>query len=100
MGFGEIDPAVMRAAKAKKVADRKAKVAAFVASSSKNRDLLHGLHLNHAALYVDALEGRLTLKNSVKAKCLECSTWQQDEVTNCTVKACPLWHIRPFQKKA
>ena len=35
--------------------------------------------------------------NALKAKCLECSNYQRDEIRNCTVETCPLWVWRPFQ---
>lgn len=31
-------------------------------------------------------------------KCLDCSDWQTQEVARCTVKVCPLWLQRPYQK--
>lgn len=36
--------------------------------------------------------------NAIKAKCLDCSANQREEVTKCPVKTCPLWYVRPYQK--
>ncbi len=33
----------------------------------------------------------------VKAKCLDCSVYQIEEITNCTVVTCPLHKRRPYQ---
>lgn len=35
---------------------------------------------------------------AIKAKCLDCSGCERREVTKCTVKRCPLWVVRPFQR--
>ena len=35
--------------------------------------------------------------NAIKAKCLDCSNWQREEITHCRVVTCPLHPWRPFQ---
>ena len=35
-----------------------------------------------------------------KAKCLDCCGWQREEVALCTTLTCPLWKVRPYQKRA
>lgn len=35
---------------------------------------------------------------AIKLKCLECCSYQRIEVRECTVSACALWTIRPYQK--
>lgn len=42
---------------------------------------------------------RVTLRERLKLKCLECSAWQKEEVRHCTVRACPSWPDRPYQPK-
>ena len=37
-------------------------------------------------------------KAAVYAKCWECSCGQRSEITNCTVKLCPLFVVRPYQR--
>lgn len=37
---------------------------------------------------------------AIKAKCLDCCCFNKDEVRNCSVKKCPLWVYRPYQKDA
>jgi hypothetical protein len=37
---------------------------------------------------------------AIKAKCLECSLLQREEVKLCTVETCPLWPYRPFHSGA
>jgi hypothetical protein len=36
----------------------------------------------------------LTHAKAIKAKCMDCSCWQREEITNCTVKLCPLYPYR------
>lgn len=36
-------------------------------------------------------------KRHIKAKCLDCTNYQREEITKCPVETCPLWAIRPFQ---
>ena len=40
-----------------------------------------------------------TLRKRIKAKCLDCTGFQREEVTKCTTKVCPLWDVRPYQKE-
>jgi hypothetical protein len=35
---------------------------------------------------------------AVKAKCLECSCNQREEIRNCPIIKCPLWEVRPFRE--
>jgi len=39
--------------------------------------------------------GKLRGLRAIKAKCLDCCAYDRVEVYNCTVKTCPLWHLRP-----
>ena len=38
--------------------------------------------------------------SSIKAMCLSCVQFQKPEITNCTCISCPLYHLRPYQKKS
>lgn len=37
---------------------------------------------------------------AIKAMCLECVGFKFKRVTECTSPKCPLFHVRPYQKKA
>ncbi len=52
----------------------------------------------YRATYLKALSGSKTA--AVKAQCLECVGWQRAEVTRCTDDGCPLFNVRPYQKKS
>jgi len=36
---------------------------------------------------------------AIKAFCLECSMWQENEITGCKAVTCPLYSVRPFGKR-
>lgn len=36
---------------------------------------------------------------AIVAKCLECCCNDRDEVRNCQVYTCPLYEVRPYQRK-
>lgn len=40
-----------------------------------------------------------SLRKSINAKCYDCCHGATDEVKHCTVTACPLWFVRPYQEK-
>jgi hypothetical protein len=51
----------------------------------------------YRAGYLRALEGKVSPRQAIKSKCLDCCAWQREEVRLCTVRGCPLWPLRPFQ---
>ena len=40
-----------------------------------------------------------SLRFAINAKCFDCCCFQKPEVTFCTAKACPLYSLRPWQRK-
>lgn len=36
-------------------------------------------------------------RQAIKAKCLDCSGFDREEVRTCRVSVCPLWPWRPYQ---
>lgn len=53
----------------------------------------------HRYNWMLAYNGKLPIKKANKLKCLDCSGYDRAEAANCQVRTCPLWHLRPFQKK-
>jgi hypothetical protein len=37
-----------------------------------------------------------SLKAVVKLKCLDCSSYQQEEIRNCTITGCSLYSVKPY----
>ena len=46
---------------------------------------------------LSAVTGRGSMRQAIKAHCLECCGWQRNEVRGCTSVKCPLWDYRPYQ---
>jgi hypothetical protein len=44
-----------------------------------------------------AFAGTASPRQAIKARCLQCSNYQRDEITNCTVVGCALHAYRPYQ---
>ena len=44
--------------------------------------------------------GEGTRATAIKAKCCECAGYESipENVGQCIIKECPLWHFRPYQK--
>jgi hypothetical protein len=47
-------------------------------------------------LYDRCLTGKAGPRAAIKMQCAECVGYDRDEVTNCTDKGCPLFHLRPY----
>ncbi len=50
-------------------------------------------------LYRRCLLGKASLRDAVKAHCLECWGWILDEAATCDNEACPLYAYRPYQSR-
>ncbi len=45
-------------------------------------------------------EDKTNRKKSINAMCWDCIGESREEIRNCSAsKTCPLWHVRPYQKK-
>ena len=44
-------------------------------------------------------ENPKSLRLAINAKCWDCSNFQREEIANCHLTKCGLWHVRPYQKK-
>lgn len=61
-------------------------------------DFINSLPESIRGVFKRAFSGN-SKASAVKAKCLDCCCYSRDEVRNCTVKKCPLWLYRPYQKE-
>jgi hypothetical protein len=50
------------------------------------------------SLFYSILKKEKSLTKRIKAKCLDCSSYQKDEITNCNIEFCPLYQVRPYQR--
>lgn len=89
-------------ARKKSLAKRENLKAVLADYSTKNTQRSNYLRLV-PALYQGIVYKCFTQRKSkalaIKAKCLDCSSYQKKEITNCTVVTCPLYNFRPYQVK-
>ena len=45
-----------------------------------------------------ALHGSSSPRQAIKARCLQCSNFQREEIAHCSVVTCALWQYRPYQE--
>lgn len=48
--------------------------------------------------FTQAYEGKSRVA-AIKAFCLECIGFNRDEIRKCSAPWCPLWAMRPYQKR-
>jgi hypothetical protein len=75
------------AAKQERTAEQQQKVDAYV----------ENIPVSARNICQKAFAGEGGAMNAIRAKCLDCSCWQREEITYCRVFACPLWKWRPYQ---
>jgi hypothetical protein len=51
------------------------------------------------ALFRRVYDAKASPRQCIKAFCLECVWFQQIAITECTATACPLWNLRPYQRR-
>jgi hypothetical protein len=49
-------------------------------------------------IYDKAMKGK-SLRAAINARCCDCCAWQKAEVHKCTAYSCPLWKVRPYQRR-
>ena len=47
-----------------------------------------------------ALLGQTPRSAAIRIKCLQCTNYQREEITNCAVNTCALLQVRPYQVKS
>jgi len=50
-------------------------------------------------LFYQVYTGENSRSKAIKAKCLDCSTFNKEEIKHCEVFTCPLFNFRPYQGK-
>lgn len=61
----------------------------------KRVERAHPVYANH---FRKAYAGEASKRQAIQAKCLDCSNLDRNEIKECVVFTCPLWHYRPYQK--
>ena len=61
---------------------------------------LNSIQLKYQSLFHRVKEMKTKSKaDAIKAKCLECVNFRYKRITECTAPQCPLYEVRPYQKK-
>ena len=53
----------------------------------------------YAGLFQAVYVGASSPRQCIKVFCLDCMGLQKDEIPLCSATACPLWKLRPYQRK-
>lgn len=53
---------------------------------------------NCLKIYDKAMLGK-SLRAAINARCIDCCGWNKAEVHKCPAMSCPLWLVRPFQRR-
>ena len=53
----------------------------------------------YRGVMVKAYEGKASPRAAIKAKCLECCSYERETIKSCTCFSCPLWLYRPYQSE-
>ena len=79
--------------------EREAIIGACLRENSGFAKIYPHLDKRHHWLFCKLWNQPKTLSKTerIKAKCVDCSGYQTEEVRNCNVKSCALWEIRPYQ---
>lgn len=77
---------------------RNALISKFCDENATFGKYLRLVPLRYRFLFYKIFNGENSRVQAVKAKCIDCSNFQKEEVTNCAAIQCPLWNFRPYQK--
>lgn len=69
------------------------------ARNTKARMIEQGIKVIRKTPIAKWEEDKFSLRKSVDAKCWDCCHGDKESITHCTIKACPLWFVRPYQPK-
>lgn len=56
------------------------------------------INLRHRKSFYESYLGYTNKRTAIKAKCLDCSDFQIEEIIKCASVTCPLWQHRPYKK--
>jgi hypothetical protein len=76
---------------------RPSEIEAVIAAKRTRR--LATIPTAYRKLFERSYTGKASPRASIKAFCLECIGFERAAITDCTASACPLWRLRPYQKK-
>ena len=73
----------------------------FIASVKNKTFRLESIPSRYQNLFHEIYSSldKTLLRKRLNAKCLDCCWFVTEEITNCDIKRCPIWPMRPYQKE-
>lgn len=81
-------------------AEREQKIADFIAENTQQANYLKLIPVNQRWLFYKIYQGENSMKKATKAKCLDCSQFDKEEIRSCNIVSCPLYNFRPYKKES
>ena len=75
------------------------RLAAFTEVNPQQGAFIQNMPQSYRRLFLDVFEEQKSKSKALKAKCLDCTNFQQKEITFCTAVSCPLHAFRPYQNQ-
>lgn len=69
----------------------------FIEEKSVRGDYLRLIPKNQQSLFYKIFTGGKSYSKAVKAKCLDCTCFNKEEIKKCEVFTCPLHNLRPYK---
>lgn len=69
------------------------------ARDTKARMKEQGIKVTKRTLVQIWEEDKTSLRKSINAKCWDCCHGDKESIMHCTIKACPLWYVRPYKSE-
>lgn len=77
--------------------ERDQKIKDFIANNTVKSNFLKNVPQSKQWLFYEVYTGNSSLKKATKAKCLDCSCFEIENIKKCEVFTCPLYSVRPFK---
>jgi len=72
----------------------------FIKTDKRRGSFLAAIPKGFQWLFYQVYAGKIkSPTKAIRAKCIDCSCWQRDEVEKCMAVTCPLYDFRPYQEK-
>jgi len=77
--------------------EKKEEIAKYIKTGTVKAKYLGLVSSSFQNLIYKVYTGKASRPDCIKAKCLDCSCFNKEEIKLCTSELCPLFAIRPYQ---
>lgn len=77
----------------------RAEIEDFISKNTVRSNYIKLIPRLYQHLMYNVFSSKKGYAKAVKAKCLDCSCFQKNEIKDCSVEICPLWNVRPYQSE-